>query len=153
VGHIITPKPVAITVGTKPAVKEAMKTIGEKLAHALYYREMKKILNSDHNFFTSMYQIQLDGTETLTSFFKGLLPDTTIGNRSNIKQYGNRFAFMSGCKLNEGFFVFAAQFGYGLLIWGMVIGQGMVVDNSNDALQKMNWRNGGCGLGSQGLTK
>jgi hypothetical protein len=41
VSHIVTPSPVAISVSTKPAVQEAMKTIGEKLAHALYYREMK----------------------------------------------------------------------------------------------------------------
>ena len=41
-GRIIIPSPVAISVSTKPLVKEAMKTIGEKLAHALYYREMKK---------------------------------------------------------------------------------------------------------------
>jgi len=123
--------------------------IGQKLAHALYYREMKSIVKADHRFFASMYQIQRAGTENLTTFFKRLLPDLRIGNRSNIKQYGARFAYMSGCKPKEDFFVFAAQFGYGLICWGMVLGTGMQLRSSNDALQKMDWRSGGCGLGSQ----
>jgi hypothetical protein len=46
VGHIIIPSPVAVSVDTKPAVREAMRAIGEKLAHALFYREMKRILNA-----------------------------------------------------------------------------------------------------------
>ena len=153
VGHIITPSPVAVSVDTKPAVREAMRATGDKLAHALFYREMKRILNADHKFFASMYQLQRAGTEDLTTFFKRLLPDRRISNRSNIKKYGNRFAYMSGCKPNEDFFVFAAQFGYGLVCWGMVLGNGMQVDNSNDALKKMNWRTGGCGLGSQSSGK
>jgi hypothetical protein len=148
VGRIITPSPVAITVDTKPAVSEAMVATGEKLTHALYYREAKSILTPRHQFFSSRYQIQRDGTETLTSFFKGLLPQTKIGDRSNIKQYGSRFAYMSGLKQEEDFFLFAAQFGYGLLIWGMVLGPGMALSASNDSLQKMNWKPCGGGLGS-----
>jgi len=147
-GHIITPSPVAISVSTKPAVNEAMKTIGEKLAHALYYREMKRIITSDHRFFASTYQLQRAGTEDLTAFFKRLLPDLRIGRRSNIKKYGNRFAYMSGCKPKEDLFLFAAQFGYGLVCWGMVLGPGMELSESNDALHKMSWRSGGGGLGS-----
>lgn len=149
VGHIITPKPVAISVSTKPEVREAMKVIGEKLAHALYYREMKRIMTSDQRFFSSMYQFQRAGTEDLTEYFKRLLPDLRIGDRPNIKKYGARFAYMSGCKPKEDFFVFAAQFGYGLICWGIVLGTDMQLNSSNDALQKMDWRSGGCGLGSQ----
>ena len=147
--HIITPSPVAISVSTKPAVNEAIKTIGEKLAHALYYREMKRIMTSDHRFFASTYQLQRAGTEDLTAFLKRLLPDLRIGRRSNIRKYGNRFAYMSGCKPKEDLFLFAAQFGYGLVCWGMVLGPGMELSESNDTLQKMNWRSGGSGLGSQ----
>jgi hypothetical protein len=147
--HIITPSPVAISVKMKPAAQEAMNIIAEKLAHALYYREMNKILNSDHRFFASTYQIQRAGTEDLTEYFKRTLPDLTIGYRSNIQKYGNRFAYMSGCKPQEDFFLFAAQFGYGLVCWGMVLGAEMELSKSNDALQKMTWRSGGCGLGSQ----
>jgi len=147
-GPIITPSPVAISVSTKPVVKEAMKTIGEKLAHALYYREMKRIMTSNHRFFASTYQLQRAGTEDLTALFKRLLPDLRIGRRSNIKKYGNRFAYMSGCKPKEDLFLFAAQFGYGLVCWGMVLGPGMELSESNDALHKMSWRSGGGGLGS-----
>ncbi len=146
-GHVITPSPVAISVSTKPAVKEAMKTIGEKLARAFYYREMKRIVTSDHTFFVSTYQLQRAGTEDLTAFLKRLLPDLTIGSRLNIKTYGNRFAYKSGCKPKEDLFVFAAQLGYGLICWGMVLGSGVKLSESNDALQKMSWRSGGSGLG------
>jgi len=149
VGHLVTPSPVAISVSTKPAVKEAMNTIGEKLAHALYYREMKKMMTASHAFSASTYQLQRAGTEDLTAFFKRLLPDLTIGGRSNIKKYGNRFAYMSGCKPNEDLFLFAAQFGYGLVCWGMVLGPDMQLNKPSDALQNLNWRSGGSGLGSQ----
>jgi hypothetical protein len=149
VGRVFSPSPVAISLDTNPAMREAMSTIGEKLAHALYYREMKKILTPDHSFFASMYQIQRDGTQDLTAYFKQLLPDFTVGTRINIKKYGDRFAYMSGCKPAEDFFVFAAQFGHGLICWGMILGPGMAVDSSNGELRIMNWRTGGCGLGSQ----
>lgn len=149
VGHIITPSPIAISVSAAPVVKDAMKTIGEKLAHALYYREMKRIMNSDHEFFASIYQIQRDHFESLTAYFKRVLPDLRIGQRSNIKEYGSRFAYMSGCKEDEDFFVFAAQFGHGLVCWGIVLGRGLKLNKPEGALQKMNWLSGGCGLGSQ----
>jgi hypothetical protein len=148
-GRIITPRPVAISVGTTPALREAMGTIGDKLAHALFYREMESILSADHRFFASWIQIQRYGADQLTDFFKGLLPDLRIGQRTNIKKYGSRFAYMSGCKPDDDFFVFAAQFGYGLMCWGMVLGPAMNLSESNDALQKMNWQNGGGGLGAE----
>jgi hypothetical protein len=44
---------------------------------------------------------------------------------------------MSGCKPDDDFFVFAAQFGYGLMCWGMVLGPSMNLSKSNDALKKM----------------
>lgn len=128
-------------------MNEAVETIGEKLAHALYYREMKRIMTASHRFFASTYQLQRGGTEDLTAFFKRLLPDLRIGGRSNIKKYGNRFGYMSGCKPKEDLFMFASQFGYGLVCWGMVLGPGMELSESNDALRKMNWRPGASGLG------
>lgn len=150
-GHIVAPAPVAISVNTKPDAHQAMKVIGEKLAHALYYREMKRIMTANHRFFVCTYQLQRAGTEDLTALFKRLLPDLKIGGRSNIvpKKYGNRFAYMSGCKPEEDLFLFAAQFGYGLVCWGLVLGPDMELAESNDALQKMDWRQGGCGLGSE----
>jgi hypothetical protein len=126
-----------------------VKTIGEKLAHALYYREMRKIMTADHRFFAEMYPLQHRGTEDLTALFKRLLPDLRIGSRPNIRTYSKRFAYMSGCKPKEDFFLFAAQFGYGLVCWGMVFGPDMRLSESNDALAKMSWRPGASGLGGR----
>ena len=78
-GHVLTPSPVAISVSSNALLKEAMRVIGEKLAHALYYREMRKIMTADHRFFAGMYQLQRTGTEDLTALFKRLLPDLRIG--------------------------------------------------------------------------
>jgi hypothetical protein len=75
---------------------------------------MKGIIKPDQLFFTSIYQYHRAGTEELTAFFKRMLPNMKIGNRPNIKTYGSRFAFMSGCKPKKDFFMFAAQFGHGL---------------------------------------
>jgi hypothetical protein len=150
VGHLYAPSPVAISLVRKPAMNEAVQTVGEKLAHALYYREMKKILTRDHRFFASAYQIQDPHTQNITKYFKQLLPDMTMGTRPNIETYGSRFSYKSGCMPRDDFFVFAAQFGYGLILWGMVLGAGMEVDPSNGALKDMRWRTGGCGLGSSG---
>jgi hypothetical protein len=149
VGSIITPYPVAYSVEPRPVVNHAMDAVGGKLAHALYYREMKAIVTTQHRFFVARDQIQRPGAEILTTFLKRLLPDLRVGYRPNIKRYGNRFAYMSGCKAEEDLFAFAAQFGYGLICWGMVLGPNLKIDGSNNALQKMNWRNGGNGLGGQ----
>jgi hypothetical protein len=134
-GRLYAPSPVAILVARKPAMNEAVQTIGEKLAHALYYREMKKTLTRNHRFFASAYQIQDPSTHALTDYFKQQFPNLTIGTRPNIKLYGSRFAYKSGCKSEEDFFTFAAQFGYGLILWGMVLGTGVDVDPSKGALK------------------
>ena len=149
VGHVISPSPVAISVETTPAMKEAMVVMGEKLAHALYYREMKRIMQHTDKFFAVTHQIQRAGTENLTDYFKRVLPDLRMGNRPKITDYGLRFAYKSGCKPDDDLFVFAAQFGFGLLCWGMVLGPRMKLSDSNDALISMNWRTGGNGLGSK----
>ncbi len=148
-GHIVTPSPVAISVERTPAMKEAMEVIGEKLAHGLYHREMKRIMQPTDRFFTVIHQIQRAGTENVTDYFKRVLPDLKMGDRPNIKDYGNRFAYKSGCKPDDDLFVFAAQFGFGQLCWGMVLGPRMELSESNDALIGMNWRKGGNGLGKE----
>lgn len=149
VGSIVTPYPVAFSVKTPLVADQAMNAIGEKLAHDLYYREMKAIVKARHKFFVVRDQIQRAGAENLTAFLKRLLPDLRVGSRSNIKKYGNRSAYMSGCKPKEDLFAFAAQFGYGLLCWVMVLGPDLEVDGSNEAQWNMKWRSGGSGLGSQ----
>jgi hypothetical protein len=142
VGSLYTPSLAAICVATKPLVTEAFDAIGRKLAHALYYREMGRIMTSQHRFFTMTYQIQRAGSENVTEFLKGLLPDRTIGDKYNVKNYSTRFAYLSGCKHDEDFFVFASQFGYGLVCWGVVLGPALEVDESNGVLKMANWQNG-----------
>ncbi len=148
-GHIITPSPVAFSVEATPAMKESMEVIGEKLAHALYYREMKRIMQPTDRFIIATHQIQRAETENITDYFKRVLPDLRMGDRLNIKDYGNRFVYKSGFKPDDDLFVFAAQFGFGLLCWGMVLGPRMELSASNKALHEMKWRQGGSGLGSR----
>ena len=93
--HIITPSPVAMHVETTAAMKEALDVVGEKLAHALYYREMKRIMQPSNRFFTMTAQIQKPGTETFSEYFKRVLPDMRVWERPNVKAYGNRFAYKS----------------------------------------------------------
>ncbi len=149
VGNIVTPSPVAFSAVAPPAVREAMGRVGEKLAHALYYRETGKIVKQQERFFSSILQTQRLGAENLTDYFRRILPDLKIGSRTNIKHYGNRFAYKTGWKPDDQFFVFAAQFGLGIMCWGMVLGPKMQLNSSNEALEAMDWRLGGCGMGSR----
>jgi len=75
-----------------------------------------------------------------------LLPDRTVGSRPNIKpnikKYGQRFAYLSGVKKDEEFFVYAAQFGMGLLVWRIATRQEVVV---GEPLRSMAWKVRGFG--------
>ena len=106
-------------------------------------------MSSEDRFFAAILQIQRPGAESFTDYFKRVLPDITMGDRPNIRDYGNRFAYKSGWKPDDDFFVFAAQFGFGMLCWGMVLGPRMELSPKNDALATMNWRRGGNGLGNR----
>jgi len=90
--------------------------------HALYLRENGNRLTAAHTFLSSVYQPQRGGTETLTTYFASLLPYQTIGERSNIKDYGEQFRYISGFMPEQDFFVYAAQFGQGSILWGIVRG-------------------------------
>jgi hypothetical protein len=148
VNGLVTPSPVAIGTDTPAAFRDAAASIGQKLTHALYYRKMGKAISSQHHFTTGCYQPQNSANTTLTQLFAQLLPDSTIGSRSNIKNYGERFAYKSGVKEEEDFFVFAAQFGKGLILWGIVLGPSIELKGVGDPLRNMSWRNGACGHGS-----
>jgi hypothetical protein len=148
VGSLVTPSPAAISVGTPTAFRDAAASIGHKLTHALYYRECGKALSVQHQFTTGCYQIQNSATTNLTEYFAKLLPGLTIGVRSNIKSYGERFAYKSGVKEDGDFFAYAAQFGKGLIIWGIVLGPGMVLSAEAERIRNMQWRTGASGLGA-----
>ncbi len=122
VGSIITPEPVAFTLPVPSVLKDAVEMMGKKFIHALYLREVGKILTRDHYFYISSYQPQVGGTDKLNSFLTSTLPNLTVGQRPNIKEYGDRFKYISGYKPQEDFFAFAAQFGHGIILWGLVCG-------------------------------
>jgi hypothetical protein len=137
--------PAAIALETNSVFKAASMTMGKKLTHALYMLEMRKILTTRHRFRCNWYQPQWQGTESLTSYFNSLMPDEKIGTRSNIKPYGDRFRYISGTKETEDFFMYAAQFGRGLVLWGIVCGPNMQVPPEAERLKPAPWIAGACG--------
>ena len=146
-GLIQTLSPQAMSIQTPPELKEAVVVAGQKLAHALYMRETGKIMTAEHRFCTNVYQPQLKGTEALTQLFTSLLPETEVGTRRNIKDYGDRFRYMWGYKENEDFFHFAAQFGQGLILWAFVMSKSVAIPSSGP-LSQAPWQFGSCGKGS-----
>ena len=139
VGSIITPNPIAVSVQRPAAFAQTMETLQRKLTHALYYREAGKPLTKSHAYLSEHYQIQ-GSDHTLTTFLGALLPQETIGTRTNIKSYGERFGYKSGYKNKEDFFMYGAQFGKGLIVWGIVLGPGMSVSSLADYLKAKSWR-------------
>jgi hypothetical protein len=111
IGSLYAPSPVAISVQTPSALKDAVEVMGKKVTHALYLRETGKRLTASHSFVSSVYQPQLGGTESLTAYFASLLPDQTIGRRTNVREYGDWFRYISGFMPEQDFFIYAAQFG------------------------------------------
>jgi len=142
VGSIITPYPIAISVRRPSAFQQPMGTLQRKLTHALYYRETGKPLTKAHSFLSEFYQIQ-GSDHTLTKYFGELLPSQTIGMRSNRKNYGERFGYKAGFKEKDDFFLYAAQFGRGLIVWGMVLGPGMSLSDQANHLKSKPWRQAG----------
>jgi hypothetical protein len=67
--------------------------------------------------------------------------------RPNIKEYGHRFRYMFGYKDREAFFLYAAQFGHGMVLWGIAC---RAADKpTGNKLSEAPWKAGGCGSGSQ----
>jgi hypothetical protein len=134
VGSIITPRPIAVSVQTNIQFRQSLPTLQRKLTHALYYRDTGKSLTTAHAFQSGVYQIQ-GNPNILSEYFSKLLPNHTVGSRINIKNYGERFLYKSGYKEDEDFFVYAAQFGKGLIIFGITLSPSMTPKvQYNDAL-------------------
>jgi hypothetical protein len=142
VGSIITPSPVAIEVRTPCLFREPVETLERKLTHALYYRETGKAPSKSHLFLSEVYQPQ-GGSAVLTKYLVGLLPDQRIGARSNVKNYGERFGYKSGWKETEDFFMYIAQFGKGLIVWGIVLAHEGQIGESANYLRAKPWRQAG----------
>ena len=149
VGSIITPKPAAYTFRAPPDLEDAIKVMGIKLTHALYFHETGKILIPEHKFFTSSYQPQLAETKNLTAYLASLLPNQTVGMRPNIRNYGDRFRYSWGYKEREDFFSYSAQFGHGIILLGIVCGPGIKrPDGPGPLSDASNWLSGACGAGA-----
>jgi hypothetical protein len=63
-----------------------------------------------------MYQPQQAETTDLTNLLASLLPARVAGTRSNINEYGERFWYMFGYKDQEDLFLYAGQFGHGMVL-------------------------------------
>ena len=147
VGSIITPKPVAVSIAVEPSVRNAIDVMRTKLTHALHFRETGRILTHEHKYLTHMYQPQREGTQDLTAYLMSLLPDISVGQRSNIKNYGDRFKYRSGYKNLEDFFVYQAQFGHGMILWGIARGPG-IKNPEAGPLGSERWFSAACGPGA-----
>jgi hypothetical protein len=91
-----------------------------------------------------MYQPQNPAFEYFISFIKSLLSQIARGGRTNIKDYGDRFGYRWEYNERDDFFVYVAQFGHGLIAWGIVCGPG--VERAADGpLAQMVWRPGAWG--------
>lgn len=143
VGSIIASNPLAIAVRTPKVFREPIETLERKLTHALYYRETGRAVSKTHLFLSEFYQPQ-GGSDVLTRYLVGLLPNQTIGGRSNVKTYGERFGYKSGWKEKDDFFMYIAQFGRGLIVWGIVLGSETKISESANYLRAKPWRQGGC---------
>jgi hypothetical protein len=120
-----------------------MAVLGQKLTHAMFYREVGRPLTTGHLFLSQHYQIQASD-HTLTKYFCRLLPEETTGAQTNIKNHGQRFAYKYGLKEPEDFFPYAAQFGRGVIMWGIVLSPDMNIGNLRDYLRSKPWQRAGC---------
>jgi hypothetical protein len=148
-GSLTPLQPDAMSVPTTTLVKDAIHVMGQKLIHALYLREVGKILTPAHQFVSFAYQPQKEGTQKLTELLTSQLPNSVIGKRPNIKEgkYGDRFGYKSIYKDGEDFFLYIAQFGHGIVFWGIVCGPGMGRPRVGP-LGSAQWLSGGCGPGA-----
>lgn len=102
--------------------------IGRKLACAIYYRETGGILSKSHDIYTGWGQLQLPQLEKIYKYFEELLPNSKFGNRTNIKNYGNRYSYKWDFNKNEDLFGFVCRFGSGLFVWGITTSTREIAD-------------------------
>jgi hypothetical protein len=145
IGNLYSPDPVAYEVKNSAAFQTAAVAVGIKLLHALYYRRVGRALTHERWFTVIGYQLQDPATVIWTDYFKETLPEQEIATKVNHKDYGLRFAYKQIFIEQEDFFVFAAQFGLGLVIWGMVLESGRTRPGAGEPMGDLPWMRGGCG--------
>jgi len=60
-----------------------------------------------------------------------------------VKNYGERFGYKSGWKETENFFMYIAQFGRGLIVWGIALAHEGQIGESANYLRAKPWRQAG----------
>lgn len=108
-------------------IDEATVAVGRKLGCALYYRHKKRILTSAHRICTGWHQLQDTAKAELNGYLSEMLQDVWTGSRANIKEYGDRLTIRTGDS-EDGLFVYMAQFGKGMVVWGIVGEEEQLVD-------------------------
>jgi len=94
-------------------------TMGRKLACALGYRHLGRPLTSTHRIATGWFQEQTPDTSAFTDEIVQLTSRVVMTSRSNIKDYGERFRYRYDCNPEDQTLVYLAQWGRGLIVWGM----------------------------------
>jgi hypothetical protein len=61
-----------------------------------------------------------------------------------VKNYGERFGYKSGWQEIDDFFMYIAQFGRGLIVWGIILGPETKISESANYLRAKPWRQAGC---------
>lgn len=145
-GSIWTTHPIAVEVQLTPAIKAALKGMSVKLSHALYLRETGRILTRDHLVWSGCYHPQHAGAETLSELFNSLLPEVVEGTRGNIRNYGRRFTYRFGFNDIQDFFVYACQFGLGLIVYGIVRNEHTLYQPRPNGALADGWVSGAAGL-------
>lgn len=108
-------------------IDDAAVAVGRKLGCALYYRHKKRILTSAHRICTGWHQLQDTEKQDLNGYLSEVLQDVWKGSRANIKQYGDRLTIRTGDSA-DGLFVYMAQFGKGMVVWGVVASKEQIAD-------------------------
>jgi hypothetical protein len=114
----------------------------KKLTHALHYQHVGHILTSKSRYMTSSFQPQMGGIEPMMNYMRGLPNEEKLG-RKNLPKAPMRFSYRWGLKPADSFFMFAAQFGGGLVVWGMTTDPAISPLPTEGFLSASAWRTGG----------
>lgn len=92
---------------------------GDKLAKALYFREVGAPMPADHATYIAWFDFKNAGAKHAAEHLSALLRNLTIGARQNI-DIGQQFLYRSGARADGTLWSFTAQFSQSLFIVGAV---------------------------------
>jgi hypothetical protein len=118
----------------------AAQVLFQKLTHALHYRHIGSILTNESRYVTSSFQPQAAISEPMLNYMRGLPNEEKLGRR-NLPKAPMRFGYRWG--ITESLFIFAAQFGQGLVVWGITTDPAIAPLPTEGHFQAAAWRTGG----------